>query len=75
MCNTTETVKVKIQADLSHNGESFWKDAEIDTCIADIVLALSTAGVEMRASCCGHSKGFGKILLQGGREIFIEGGR
>ena len=72
MCKTTETVKVLIQADLSHTGEPFWKDAKIDACIADIVQALSASGIEMRASCCGHDKSDGNILLQNGREIIIK---
>jgi hypothetical protein len=62
---------VKIPADLSHSGEAYWKDAEIDACIADIVEALQQAGIDMRTSCCGHG-GWGEIVLQDGRVLMIQ---
>ena len=73
MCKwgTTETVRVKIPADLSHTGEAYWKDTEIDTCIAPIVRALQEAGIDMRASCCGHEQQPGRIDLQDGRILVI----
>lgn len=72
MCNETIIVKVKIPTDLSHTGESYWKDAKIDSCIADIVRALQSAGIDMRGSCCGHGKRPGEILLQDGRVLLIK---
>lgn len=43
----------------------------IDQCIANIVAALNAAGIETVASCCGHGKRPGSILLEDGREILI----
>ena len=71
MCKTTSTVEVKISADLSHTGKSFWKEAKIDTCVSDLVSALQLASIDMRASCCGHGKTHGEILLQDGRKLII----
>jgi hypothetical protein len=48
-----------------------WKDVEIDSCIADLVEALQTFGIDMRGSCCGHLKRIGHISLQDGRELLI----
>jgi len=72
MCNKTTKARVKIPADLSHTGEAFWKDAQIDSCISDLVSSLQLAGIDMRASCCGHGKANGIILLQNGRELIIK---
>lgn len=71
MCNETTIVKVKIAADLSHTGKEYWKNAKIDSCIADLVSALQKIGIDMRASCCGHNKTTGSILLQDGRKLRI----
>ena len=58
MCKWGDTVLVyvKIAADLSHTGEERWDWREIDRCIAPLVQELQEAGVDMRASCCGHGK-------------------
>jgi len=69
-CPGEKTVRVKIPADLSYTGNERQKDAKIDSCIADIVEALQAAGIDMRASCCGHGKQ-GSILLQDGRKLII----
>lgn len=71
MCNETKAVNVKIPPDLSHTGESYWKDIEIDACIADIVDALQSGGINMRGSCCGHG-GWGEIFLEDGRVLMIQ---
>lgn len=73
MCEwgTFEEVEVTVPADLSHTGISFRKVCKIDKCISDIVRALSQAGILMRASCCGHGKHNGSIILQDGRELVI----
>ena len=75
MCKwgTCETVEVTIPADLSHNGKPFKKKAKIDKCIAPIVRALEQGGIKMRASCCGHGKTHGEIMLQDGRNLIIKG--
>ena len=72
MCNKDAFVRVKIAADLSHTGKESWKDTKIDSCISDIVSALQSGGIDMRASCCGHGKTSGSILLQDGRKLIIE---
>lgn len=64
-------VRVKIPADLSFNGKSYWKRAKIDSCIAPIVGALQKGGIDMRGSCCGHLRDCGNIELQDGRVILI----
>jgi len=71
MCNETTTVRVKIPADLSHTGKVLWKDTQIDSCIASLVLILQLAGIDMRASCCGHGKTHGHIMLQDGWKLII----
>ena len=48
----------------------------VDLCIADIVAALNAANIETRASCCGHGKQPGSIILDDGRELIVrEGGK
>lgn len=44
---------------------------DIDFCIADIVTALNATNIETEASCCGHNKIPGSIILSDGREIII----
>ena len=64
---------VKISAPLSHTGTEYERTVLIDSCIADIVAALQSAGINMLASCCGHGKGLGRIDLADGRIIQIIG--
>ena len=47
------------------------KKCGIDKCIASIVRVLEENGIRMLASCCGHGKGDGSILLLDGTEIVI----
>ena len=44
---------------------------EVDACIAGIVLALNEGGVATVASCCGHGRRPGSIILADGREILV----
>ena len=44
----------------------------IDYCIADIVGSLNSNNIVTEASCCGHGKMDGSIILQDGREIIIK---
>jgi hypothetical protein len=44
---------------------------DIDSCIAHLVAALNAGGVPTRASCCGHGKLPGSIVLDDGRELFV----
>lgn len=64
-------VKVKIPADLRGDGVAIEKETKIDSCVAPIVAALQTAGIDMRGSCCGHGKDDGHIDLQDGRGLVI----
>ena len=44
---------------------------DVDICIADIVAALNAANIRTEASCCGHGKMTGNIILEDGRELMI----
>lgn len=44
---------------------------DIDICIADIVACLNAGNIRTDASCCGHGKIEGSILLEDGRHIRI----
>jgi hypothetical protein len=67
----TKRVRVKIPSDLSHTGEEYFALKEIDFCIADLVQALNNSQVWTRASCCGHNKKHGEIILQDGRTLIV----
>lgn len=43
----------------------------VDRCIVPLVKALNDAGIKTVASCCGHEKLHGNIVLADGRELFI----
>ena len=43
----------------------------IDFCIHHIVAALNAGGVRTVASCCGHGKMRGNIILEDGRVLII----
>lgn len=44
---------------------------DVDFCIADIVAALNAANIKTEASCCGHGKFDGSIVLADGRDLVI----
>ena len=69
----TQRVVVEIPADLSHTGRAYQREIEIDFCIADIVVGLQAAGINMRHSCCGHGRADGEIILCDGRVASIAG--
>jgi len=73
MCKwgTLTVVRVKIASHLSHSGNPEWKDVGIDACIAPLVAALQSAGVDMLASCCGHGRENGRIDLCDGSVIVV----
>ena len=62
---------VTIPAHLSYTGEAREEYKPIDACIASIVHALNAHGIFTEASCCGHGKGPGSIILQDGRELLV----
>ena len=43
----------------------------LDRCIGHIVAALNAGGIRTAASCCGHMKHHGSIVLEDGRELLI----
>lgn len=67
MCKWGTTVTLKnLDPEAIHH-----KIISIDSCIASIIQALMQAGVYTLASCCGHGKQPGSIILVDGREIRI----
>ena len=50
-----------------HVGDNIY----VDKCIADIVKALNNAEIRTKASCCGHGKILGSIVLEDGRELIV----
>jgi len=77
-CNSAETresamvlVEITVPASLSYTGEARRATRGIDPCIAQIVQALNAGGVATVASCCGHGRGAGSIVLADGRELVI----
>jgi hypothetical protein len=44
---------------------------DVDFCIADIVAALNAANIRTEASCCGHGKRPGSIILEDGRWVAV----
>ncbi len=44
----------------------------IDLCIHQIVAALNAGGIPTVASCCGHGKMKGNIILEDGRVLIIQ---
>lgn len=73
MCLHGETIRleVPIPAGLSHTGKARWDVKPIDACLAPIIAALNEGGILTAASCCGHGKGDGSIILHDGRELVI----
>ena len=73
MCQwgNTVPVRVKVSSGQSHTGEAYWRDYDIDACIAPLVKAFQDGGIDMLASCCGHGKADGYIWLADGRILTI----
>ena len=61
MCEWGDTILIRI------NGTN----RGIDRCIAPIIKALNKSGFITVASCCGHGKQPGNIVLKDGQELFI----
>jgi len=68
MCEwgTYKTVKLCKPKEFSKRTE-----IPVDACIADIIQALNNAGIGTEASCCGHNRGLGTIMLSDDRELLI----
>lgn len=73
MCKwgTSTVLRVFIPAHLSRTGQDRWDDKDVDSCIAPLVKSLNEHGLITIASCCGHGKRPGNIVLADGREIVI----
>jgi hypothetical protein len=73
MCEwgNTKPLGVRVPANLSHTGKVRLKIVDIDKCIYDIVKALNDAGIFTVASCCGHGKQLGSIILENNREMRV----
>ena len=67
MCKRGNYKKVK----LCNSKNNLKKYAWVDKCIYPIIEALNKANIRTRASCCGHEKLIGNIMLSDGRELFI----
>lgn len=74
MCNwgEHEDVTVTVPAELSHTGSDRKAVKNIDRCIASLVTALNKYGIETVASCCGHGRCDGVIVLRDGRELIVK---
>lgn len=68
MCKWGTNKKIKL---LKPKQYSKRKYALVDKCISDIIIALNKEKIETIASCCGHFKGIGSIVLKDGRELLI----
>lgn len=69
MCRWGTDVLMKVG--LRQDGKIRKKIIAVDQCIAPIVRALNKSGIETVASCCGHGKHLGDIMLADGRELLI----
>jgi hypothetical protein len=65
--NCTPCGEYRCQLPIILNGQP----VGIDKCIFDIICALNAEGLETVASCCGHGKRAGSIILKDGRELVI----
>ena len=66
MCEWNDTVIVNLCTPRKN-----YHTVSIDRCIAPLVQALNDAGIETIASCCGHGKLTGNIVLGDNRVLEI----
>jgi hypothetical protein len=64
-------VEVTVPARFSYTGKDRVAMKSVDKCIASIVDALNKGGIKTVASCCGHGKRPGNIVLGDGRELIV----
>ena len=69
MCEWGTSTQVRLCEPREISGR---RDVPVDSCIAPLVQALNDAGIKTLASCCGHGKGDGDILLADERRLVIE---
>lgn len=46
-------------------------EAGVDACIAPLVQALNDGGIQTVASCCGHGRMPGRVILEDGRDVLV----
>ena len=73
MCKWGNTIlcEVTIPASNSYTGKDRKDMKPIDSCIASIIEALNISGIRTDASCCGHNKEVGWIVLHDGRKLNV----
>lgn len=73
MCEQGDTVSMPIgvPAWLSRSGKAYTETVAVDRCIAALVRAINDGGIATVASCCGHGRITGNIILADGRELEI----
>lgn len=59
------------QVKLAHPNGKGRTHVPVDPCIAHLVQGLNDAGLQTVASCCGHGKRPGNIMLEDGQELVI----
>jgi len=65
MCKwgTDKIVEVTMPPCQPYHPTEWKKKVGIDSCISELVEVFESVGLRMLASCCGHGKGDGAILL------------
>lgn len=66
MCKWGETKRLSILRPVGSV-----KMIDVDECIYDLISVLNLGGIFTAASCCGHGKRPGRIILESGRELFL----
>lgn len=60
-----------VQVRLCAPTESGRTEVPVDPCIAPLVQALNDGGMQTLASCCGHGKWPGSVVLGDGSELVV----
>jgi len=71
MCQWGTLTTVKLCKPQKNSIGALFDTVTVDSCIAPIIQALNNAGIETIASCCGHKRRIGNIVLGDNRELFI----
>lgn len=70
-CRRTKTCCVCVPAHLSHTGEAYWADKEVDWCFAEVIDAFNSIDILTASCCCGHGVGPGSIILHNGINLEV----
>lgn len=68
MCEHGTITRVSLAHPRKLDGKQW---AGVDSCIAPLVQALNSAGIQTVASCCGHGHRPGSIILEDDRELIV----